>query len=565
MDLQLLLEARSGRHVGHAGTRLSASASAHSKQLPMSSSRPPTAVVSHADRYAQDAALQLKRGNLAGAEDAANFALALQTDHAVGLRVRGMIQRRRGQLDLAYQNLRAAFSARPDDLLARRECAACLADQGQLAAAIQMLECNQNHDVDSWFDLAVLHDRNADAASALRVGLQVSRLSPTHAGVQLLNARASVALGDIDKAAAIYRKLTSIPAQAAKAWFALLDLKTAAISEDDVRAMEAIARRAQNTPSDRMLIGFALGQAYEASGRFADAVRCFDTANEVRRRDASWDSAAHTRLIDATIECFREVGERAGAVGAAQPIFVLGAPRSGTTLVEQILAAHPEVVGASELPDLAQIISAESHRRGKAFPEWAAQAHADDWQRLGADYLAHTVRWQTGRLFTDKTPENWRYIGAIVRMLPTARIVICSREPVEILWSCYKQLFAPGHLDWSYDADSIAAYLVDCERLCEHFQRLETARCYTVSHENLLRDFQPQVERLLHFVGLSADPACLDFASAKREVRTASAAQVRRPLMGSTARAGQYSSQFDKFSDMIRHWRALKVSHRPPG
>ena len=473
------------------------------------------------------------------------FALALQPNQPVALRVSGMVQRRRGSPDLAEASLRAALSIAPDDKRARCELAASLADQGRISEAIAELQMVSPPDADVWFEIGALHDRNSDAPAALEAAAKATKLSSQHVGAQFLAARALTSVGRTDEAAALYRRLARLPAQAAKAWFALLDLKTIPITTQELLLIERLESSPGSSDDDRILAGFALGHAYEAADRPLDAVRAFDAANRQRSRQSPWDAQAFVKQIRAIEDAFAApVGECAAGRGA-EVIFVLGMPRSGTTLVEQILAAHPDVVGASELPDLAQIIAEESRRRGKQFPAWACEADEDAWTRLGEDYLARTKRWQSGLRFIDKMPENWLYVGAILRMLPGARVISCERDPVETMWSCYKQMFAPGQLGWSYDVDKLAVYSVACRHLWRHFQSIEPNRCRTQDYEALVADFDAQVRALLHFAGLEFHADCLTFASARNETRTASAAQVRQPLNKATARRTRYAGALE--------------------
>lgn len=503
------------------------------------------AATTRANAKARDAARLAERGDLAGAEVAATFALALTPNHPTALRVSGSVQRRLGRYDVAEERLRAALARDAADKLARRELATCLADQGRLADAIAALLDPAPTDAETWFELGVLHDQNADASAALEAAQAVARLAPEHAGAQFLLARALTTLGQVEEAAAQYRRLAGVPGLAAKAWFALLDLKTVRLTADEVQALEQLERHAGTSEEDRTLACYALGQAYEKAGRPEDAVRAFDTANRRTRRATPWDAEVLSGTVDAIRDAFPRGSDGDGSDRGSEVIFVLGMPRSGTTLVEQILAAHSQVVGASELPDLGRVLADESTRRGMPFPAWVADAHDGDWQRLGEEYLARTKRWQTRGRFTDKMPENWPYVGAILRMLPGARVIGCERDRLETAWSCYKQLFAAGHMGWSYDVDALAAYACDERRLWRHFQGNEPRRCRTQSYEAIQGDLGSQARELLHFVGLEFEPACLEFGSNGRETRSASAAQVRQPLNTKTARRGSYGPALD--------------------
>jgi hypothetical protein len=221
-------------------------------------------------------------------------------------------------------------------------------------------------------------------------------------------------------------------------------------------------------------------------------------------------------------------------------IFIVGLPRSGSTLVEQILAAHASVAGGNELLDLPDTLEEESRRRGSRFPTWIHQAEAADWERLGRRYLERTARWREQRpMFTDKGLSNWRYVGAVAAMLPGARFIDCRRDPVETCLACFRQLFAKEQA-FTYDLSELAAFWRDYDRMMQVWQQRYPDKVHKLVHEDLLADPEREIRRLLDFCALSFDATCLRFHEVEREVRTASAAQVREPLRRSTARADRY-------------------------
>ncbi len=216
-------------------------------------------------------------------------------------------------------------------------------------------------------------------------------------------------------------------------------------------------------------------------------------------------------------------------------------PRSGSTLVEHILATHPDVEGANEIPDLPQVIDDESRRRGQPFPQWVSAATATDWHRLGQDYLTRTARWRAQRpRFTDKNVINWPLLGAVRLMLPGAKIIHCHRDPVETCFSCYRQLFRHG-VHYSYDLDEMAEYYRDYQRLSAFWLTRHPQHVLDFPYETLVQQPERQIRRLLFFCGLPFDPACLAPHQTKREVlSTASAAQVREPIRVETAHSAPY-------------------------
>jgi hypothetical protein len=225
-------------------------------------------------------------------------------------------------------------------------------------------------------------------------------------------------------------------------------------------------------------------------------------------------------------------------------ILIVSLPRSGSTLIEQILASHPLVEGANEITDLPQVIEDESTRRGQPFSQWAGSATPEDWSRLGRDYLKRTERWRLRRpYFTDKNLVTWQLVGPALAMLPGARVVNCRRDPIETCFSCYRQLFSNGAL-FSYDLDDMVSYYRDYDRLSRHWQRLYPHQILDFAYESLFVDTEQQIRHLLDFIGLEFDPACLAFHRTARTVRsTASAAQVRQPLYRDTARSVRYEEK----------------------
>lgn len=502
----------------------------------------PSGVPANIRKFLQDGAQCLKCNDLAGAEHCANFALALAPGHPRPSALLGKVLRRQGRTTAAVTFLKDAVEQQPRDVELRQELAGALADHAQLNSAIdQYREALALHpDARTWFELGTVLDRNSQGEDAIHAAQQAVRLAPQNMPSRFLLARALTATGRIEEAAKEYRSLTRRPGQAAKAWFGLLDLKTVRHTNQDLLAIEKLESDPRTTESDRTLAAFALGQAYEAAGRYSDAVGAVKRANHLMRGNLEWSAESHTAMINHIAEAFA----RPTAIppdGSGFPVvFIVGMPRSGSTLVEQILAAHPNMTGAGELPYVDLVISAESLRRGQEFPHWVADATDDDWQRLGQAYLRLAQRWYDMGRFTDKMPSNWKFVGALRRMLPAARFIFTERDLVENCWSCHKQMFTPGCINYSYDWNELVHYARDCRSLWRVWENLYPERCRVQSHEAIQVDMEGQVRELLTFCDLPFDTACLDFHGAKRVVRTASAAQVREPLRRNTARAANY-------------------------
>ena len=299
--------------------------------------------------------------------------------------------------------------------------------------------------------------------------------------------------------------------------------------------------------SDRIAMGHALGKLEEDRKRYPQAHAAFVAANALQRRLTPWSVQAFTGYIEQVLAMTRELPSPIDPELGREVMFVVGMPRSGSTLFEQILAAHPDVEGAGELPDLGNVIQRESRRRQKPFPAWIPDATAGDWHRLGLEYLDLTKRWRAAKpRFVDKMPENWKLAGVLRAMLPGATVIETRRDPLETAWSCFKQQFY-NQPHFACDAGDIAAHLHGCERAMDAWRAQAPDRIHLHRYEDLLADPDAGIRALLADCGLPFDPACLTFHASKRSVRTASAAQVRQPLRGDTARAALYGALLDPF------------------
>jgi tetratricopeptide (TPR) repeat protein len=366
-------------------------------------------------------------------------------------------------------------------------------------------------------------------------------LEPRHAMARVRLADALVYLGDLDAAAAAYRAAIALNPQCGPAWWGLAAMRTVPFDDGEYARLRELRTDPTVAEPDHIAMGFALAKAHEDRARYDDAFATLREANASMRRRIDWRAGDFSARVDRMLAAFAAPARASDddTLGR-EVIFVVSLPRSGSTLTEEILAAHPDVEGASELPDLGAVIEEESARRGAGFLQWATEAQPADWSRLGKRYLERTARWRRTRpRFTDKMPGNWLYLGAALAMLPGARIVDCRRDPVETCFSCYRQLFSSGAV-FSYDLDDLAVYYNAYDRAMRHFARIAPSRIRVQRYEALLADRDAEIASLLAFAGLAPDDACRNYASNRRTVRTASAAQVRQPLRAGTARAALY-------------------------
>ena len=473
--------------------------------------------------------------------------LALYPQHPEVLRLLGGAQRLRGDALGAIATLQRACELRPGDALYLNTLGIALDDLGDYDAAIATLRraSTINPDLASvWYNLGlalVRSMRPADAAIALRRAVS---LAPDNVNAQCVLADQIKATGNVDGAVAEYRRILMRHPHAGMAWWGLADIKTMRFDDADIAHIEQALRAPRTSDDDRIALGFALAKALEDHGHYANALDALSRANALARTRFRWNAAGHTALVEATLAAFGPPPVPAPGALGNEAIFIVSLPRSGSSLIEQVLASHSQVDGAGELPDLPLVLTEESRRRNQPLAHWAPAIGPEDWERLGRRYLERTAHWRERRpRFTDKLPGNWLYVGAIRAMLPGARIVIARRDPLETCLSCYRQRLTGN--EYARTFADLAAYWRDFDRAARGWSALHPHSVREQSYEALVAEPETQIRALLDFCGLDFEPACLEFHNTVRDVHTPSAAQVREPLRADTARAARYGSLLD--------------------
>jgi len=335
-----------------------------------------------------------------------------------------------------------------------------------------------------------------------------------------------------------YRRAIQVRPAFGEAWWALADLKTHQLDNHDIHQLTNLIGD-EISEQDRISLNFALGRALEQSGQFELSFRHYSEGNRLRAKDSKHDRDAVTRHVDESIAMFDEAyfRQRAGAgFGAPDPIFILGMPRAGSTLVEQILSSHPDVEGTMELPDIPALANWLGGGKAAGFVDSGYLEKLEalpipELRKLGQGYLWGTgLRRQTNRpFFTDKMPNNWLHLGMILTILPNAKIVDARRHPMACGLSLFRQHFAKGQ-EFSYALPEIGAFYSDYVRMMCHFDRVVPGRVIRVIHEELVHDPEGGIRTLLAQLGRPFDERCLQFHANKRAVRTSSSEQVRRPI-----------------------------------
>lgn len=481
------------------------------------------------------------------------------------LRLYGLLLARIGNPRAAAMNLEAALRAAPDDAMGYWQFAQVCDDAGDAAGGRRLREQAVRELPRSplaWADLGAHLLRDGEIDAALAALERSTRLEPGYAPAQLDLGDALVVQGRIDDGAAAMRRAIAARPEFGDAWLSLVDVKTVAIRDEELDSMEALVRGRAVADRERTAIMFALGKVYEDRGRYADAFSTLIDANLRRKQEVpAWDEEAfllRNRLAEAVFAGPHAVA--ADPTLGGDVIFVAGLPRSGTTLVEQILASHPRVHGAGELAALAQVLTEESARLRQRYPEWVPAARPDDWQRLGRRYLELTAPLRPGGVrSTDKLPNNWQALGAIRAMLPGARAVLCRRDPLENCWSCFRQYFAKGW-EVTCDLQHLGTFWRAFDSAASTWAARDPRFVREQSYEGLTACPEREIRALLEFCGLPFEPACMRPHDTSRSVRTLSAAQVRRPL----GRKTQVAAAYGALLDPLRHALGVAKPGTPP-
>lgn len=477
------------------------------------------------------------RGDGTGAARAALQArFGLDLNDVAAVRLIADVALRRGQFAAAVRLLTDAVAIAPDFAPARFALALALhrLDRGTEAAAA-LIPARQAHP-DSPLLLALhgaIQQQLGDVGGAVESYETVLRVTPDDAEAWHAYGHALRALGRQKEAVAAYRQTVALAPERGEAWWSLANLKTVRLEASDLAQMQHAAANPGIAPEDRAYLDFALGKALEDERRYAEAFDHYARGNAVRKRLEPHDAAAHHRFVIGSIAGFdAALFARHATTGCTEPgpIFVVGMPRSGSTLVEQILASHSEIEGLSELPTLTALARGLATANPE-YPESVGGIDPATLTELGRAYLddSRVYRTTDRPLFVDKFPGNFLHAGLIHLMMPNARIIDVRRDARACCFSLFKQAFARGQA-YSYDLGDLAHYYRDYVALMAHFDAVLPGRVHRVHYEQLVEDPERQIGRMLAYCGLALEPQCLRFFETERVVRTPSSEQVRQPI-----------------------------------
>jgi len=506
----------------------------------------------------------LRAGKLAKAESLAREFLKQHPADVSAIRVLADIGIKLGQFDDARRLLERCLELAPDFHLARHNYANVLVRQQRLEEADVQAEKllaiepgNPNFRILKGLVLV----RMGRHEEALEIYEQVLKDYPNQGRAQMSYGHALKTVGRLDDAIRAYRKCVQLSPDAGEAYWSLANLKTFRFTDEDITQMRAQVTTEGGDPDDQAHIAFALGKALEDRGEFDESFRFYRRGNAIRSVNHRFNPKVNVFNTARQMRVFTPefIASREGhGCPAPDPIFIVGLPRAGSTLLEQILASHSLVEGTTELTDIIAISRrlAEKSRQNPAgkYPEILAQLPPERFRELGESYLETTrIQRSDTPFFIDKMPNNFQHIGLIHLILPNAKIIDARRHPMACCFSGFKQLFARGQT-FTYSLEYIGRYYRDYVILMDHWDRVLPGRVLRVEYEDMVADTENQIRRLLDYCGLEFEEECLRFYETKRAIRTPSAEQVRQPI---------YTQGLEQWRNYEKHLDPLKQALGP--
>ncbi|QDZ07511.1 tetratricopeptide repeat protein [Sphingomonas panacisoli] len=515
------------------------SSAAHDRAARLAMAKPPLS----------DAAAAIEQDKLATAEGLIRARLKEVPTDIAAICLLAELATRAGNLVDAKRFLNHALEIAPEFEPARAQLARIFYDNRDLPEALaefdRLISANPVHHGYCNLRAATL-DLLGDHAGAAAAYHAMLADDPNQPLVWMTLGNVSKTIGDIPVAIAAFRRSVTLAPSTGESWWGLANLKSFRFDDADIATMQAELAKPTPAGTDRVCLEFALGSALEERADHAASFAHYSDGNAMQLAHAPHDPDALATFEKRCTTFFTSEFLDARAVSgdpAPDPIFILGMPRSGSTLVEQMLASHPAIEGTLELPELpriARMLGADRDPARSPYPDNLAQLSSDQLAGLGAEYLRRAAHWrQTDRpYFIDKLPMNFMNVGLIRLILPNARIIDVRRHPLGCGFSVFKQYFPRG-LSFSTSIDHIGRFYADYVRMMQLWDDRLPGFVHRVIYEQLVADPEAELRRMLDFVGVPFDPACLDFHTSLRAVATPSAEQVRRPI----------------YTEGVDHWR----------
>lgn len=484
----------------------------------------------------------LNRNNLELADQICRDYMLNNKQDIEGMRLLADIATRAKILDEAEFILESAVVFSPEHIGARFDYANLLIKRQKFGEAHEIAQSlNQQHPEQVQFQvlLAATLSGIGDTPASATLYRTIIEENPTMQNLSLLLGHAEKTLGNIDSATSAYKALYQAMPDFGDAFWSLANTKTYTFTDREVAHMEDYRKRSETSLTDKIHMNFALGKALEDKADYQSAFRAYELGNQLNKELLQYSAPEIRQRVERQMNvCSPELFSSLSQVGCADsaPIFIVGLPRAGSTLLEQILASHSQVDGTMELP---HILGISRRLRGREkvvegeeprYPKILAELEHDYFRRFGEQYIKETKVFRQGaEMFVDKMPNNFLHIGLIKLILPNAKVIDARRHPMACCFSGFKQLFAEGQ-EFTYGLHEIGDYYKNYVELMDHWNTVLPGFVLRVQHEDVVNDLDTQVRRILEFCGLPFEENCIEFYKTKRNVRTPSSEQVRQPI-----------------------------------
>ncbi len=511
----------------------------------------------------QTVASLIQEGRYLRAEKICRAFLQRNGHHVEAMRMLAELGTKFSALDEAEFLLESALMLEPDNAGAHFDYVEVLHKRQKFAAALEQASLLRAKEPDSPQIEMLYANENLSVGNfdeALEVYRQCAAQMPEYPNIHLTLGHALKTIGQQPEAIEAYSQAYKIRPDFGDAYWSLANLKTYKFDETQIAAMRAIEAAPSTQLADRYHLCFALGKALEDRGDYTASFTYYQRGNQLKREEVGYDWRKISKEIALQIEhCTPALfaGLEGSGSTAPDPIFILGLPRAGSTLLEQILASHSQVEGTMELPNILALAHKLDGRRRvdeeARYPANLGELTADELAAFGEAYIRDTAihRKQGTPFFIDKMPNNFRHIGLIHLILPNAKIIDARRGAMGCCFSGFKQLFAEGQ-EFTYGLEEIGHYYTDYVALMDHWDTVLPGKVLQVSYEAVVADLETQVRRLLDFSGLPFEEACVNFHATERAVRTASSEQVRQPIFTSGVDQWEnFSSHLDPLRDIL--------------
>lgn len=480
------------------------------------------------------------QNQLLKAESVCREFLQQAPDHVRGMRLLAEIGVKLGVLEDAEYLLESAVEFEPDNIEARVDYIQVLRKRQKFSQALahaQALLKTQPGNPRFMSIYAVECMQSGDFDAAIAVFDRILERLPNDPATLTSKGHACKTQGDVTGAIAAYRGALEAHPLHCEAYYALANLKTYHFGKPEIDAMRYLESNTNLSFMDRVYLMFALGKALEDEGGYDESFQFYARGNKLKKAQSRYKAEQISAEMQGQQRvCSKDFFRDRENLGcpAPDPIFIVGLPRAGSTLLEQILSSHSQVDGTLELPNVLSLSQRLRRRRrdGQSpdYPDILATLSADELREFGEEYIRETrIHRQGAPLFIDKMPNNFRHIGLIKLMLPNAKVIDARRNAMACCFSMFKQLFAEGQ-EFSYSLEDAGRYYRDYVELMEHWDRVLPGFVLRVHNEDVIEGFENQVRHMLDYCGLPFEGACLDYHKTRRNVRTPSAEQVRRPV-----------------------------------